>query len=273
MATLPLLTSYLIVHQGWRGTYIVYGLIMLAISPVLYLVIRGPGLDGPVPGPKAAAATAAAPAPAALVFEGLTPPQFRRDRTFWLILLAGVLTGGLNAGLLTHIIAAITDKGFSPTTAAGVLSAATLTGIIGTVAAGFAMDHFRTVRILAVFGLTGALGILLFSIGSAAFGGMALVVTGLAIQRAAMAGIMPGTTYALTRFVGMRAFGEAFAMVVFVQGIAMGLAAPLFGIIFDRTGSYAAVYWIMIAGTATAAIIYLTALGPYRFQTTPGRTR
>jgi hypothetical protein len=102
---------------------------------------------------------------------------------------------------------------------------------------------------------------------------MALVVTGLAIQRAAMAGIMPGTTYALTRFVGMRAFGEAFAMVVFVQGIAMGLAAPLFGIIFDRTGSYAAVYWIMIAGTATAAIIYLTALGPYRFQTTPGRTR
>jgi hypothetical protein len=71
----------------------------------------------------------------------------------------------------------------------------------------------------------------------------------------------------------MRAFGEAFAMVVFVQGIAMGLASPLFGYIFDRTGSYAAVYWIMSAGHATAAVIYLMALGPYRFQAAGGRAR
>lgn len=260
MATLPLLTNALIVNQGWRGTYVVYGLIMLALSPVLYLVIRGPGLDGSI----AAARGAAAVAPP--VAEGLTPPQMRRDRTFWLILLAAVLTGGLYTGFLTHIIAAITDKGFSPTTAASILSAATLTGIIGTLAAGLALDHFRTARILSVFGLTAALGILLFAAGSAALGGVALVVTGLATYRLGTAAIIPGTTYMLTRFVGMRAFGEAFAMVVFVQGIAMGLTSPLFGIIFDRTGSYAAVYWIMGAGAATAGAIYLTALGPYRYK-------
>jgi MFS family permease len=190
----------------------------------------------------------------------------RRDRTFWLILLAAVLTGGLYQGLLTHIIAAITDKGFSPTTAAGILSAATLTGIIGTLAAGFALDQFRTARILAAFGLAAVLGILLFAAGSVALGGAALVVTGLAIYRLGTAAMMPSTSYMLTRFVGMRAFGEAFAMVVFVQGIAMGLASPLFGFIFDRTGSYAAVYWIVAAGAATAAIIYLTALGPYRYN-------
>lgn len=269
MATLPLLTSFLIVHQGWRGTYIVYGMIMLALSPILYLVIRGPGLDGSGPRPGRAEASVA---PAAPVLEGLTPPQFRRDRTFWLVLLAAVLTGGLNAGLLTHIIAAITDKGFSPTAAAGILSTATLTGMLGTLAAGFAMDHFRTARILAVFGFTAALGCLLFAFSSAALGGVALVVAGLAIQRTAMAGIMPGTTYMLTRFVGMRAFGEAFAMAVFVQGIAMGLAAPLFGIIFDRTGSYTAVYWIMIASASVAGLIYLT-LGPYRYQTSTAPPR
>lgn len=271
MATLPLLTSWLLTSQGWRGTYIVYGLVMFALSPVLLLVIRGPGLDRPVPVPGTADAATVSPA-AASAFEGLTPPQFRRDRTFWLIMLAAMLTGGLNAGLLTHIIAAIVDKGFSQATAAAVLSAATLTGLLGSLAAGFAMDYFRSARILAAFGFTAAIGILLFATSSAALGGVALVVAGLAIQRVAMAGIAPANSYMLTRFVGMRAFGEAFAMLVFVQGIAMGLAALLFGIIFDRTGSYAAVYWIMAGGAAVAAIIYLTALGPYRYQAGAART-
>jgi MFS family permease len=264
MATLPLLTSFLLVNRGWRGTYVVYGLIMLAMSVVLFVVIRGPGLDGPVTAPrKAAAADESATASLA---EGLTPPQFRRDRTFWLVLLAGVLTAGLYAGMLTHIIAAIVDKGFTQPEAAGVLSFANLVGITGALAAGFAMDHFRTARILAAFALTATLGILLFATGNATFGGVVLVAAGLATLRAAVAGLTPGTNYMLTRFVGMRAFGEAFAMVVFVQGIAMGLTSPLIGMIFDRTGSYATFYWIMGIGTLIAAVIYLTALGPYRYD-------
>jgi predicted MFS family arabinose efflux permease len=233
-------------------------------------VIRGPGLDPPDRAPQPVAAAPERVAPLAPVQEGLTPPQFRRDRTFWLILLAGMLTAGFYAGLLTHIIAAITEKGFTPATAAGVLAAANLAGIVGTLAGGFALDRFRTARIFSVFGIVAASGILLFSLGSSTFGGLALVVTGLVTLRGAMAAFVPATSYMLTRFVGMRAFGEAFAMFVFVQGIAMGLAAPVFGMIFDRTGSYTMVYWIMIAGALAAATIYLTALGPYRYQVTPG---
>lgn len=268
MALLPLLTSYFLESRGWRGTYVVYGLIMLVMSVVLFVVIRGPGLDGRAVAPRNAApgGEATAPATAAPLVEGLTPPQFRRDRTFWLILLGGVLTAALYAGMLTHIIAAITDKGFSQATAARALSVATLSAIIGSLAAGFAMDHFRTARILSVFALTVALGVLLFAIGNAAFGGLALVIAGLAVLRGAVAAMMPATSYMLTRFVGMRAFGEAYAMVVFVQGIAMGLAAPLFGILYDRTGSYTVVYWIMGIGAMIAAAIYLTALGPYRYN-------
>ena len=181
-----------------------------------------------------------------------------------------MLTAGFYAGLLSHIIAAITDKGFTPATAAGVLATANLAGIVGTLAGGFVLDRFRTARIISVFGLVAASGILLFSLGSSTFGGLALVVTGLVTLRGAMAAFVPATSYMLTRFVGMRAFGEAFAMLVFVQGIAMGLAAPLFGMIFDRTGSYTLVYWIMIAAALAAATIYLTALGPYRYQVAPG---
>lgn len=269
MATLPLLTNYLIEHVGWRGTYVVYGCIMFLLVPVLYFVIRGPGLSDP-PKAGAAAAGGSGPGPAPLVAEGLTPPEIRRDRVFWLILLTAVLGGGLNAGLTAHIIAAIADKGFSPALAASVLSAATLLGLIGTLAAGVAMDFFRTSKILCAFGVTAAVGTLLFAVANASFGGLALLVAGLAIQRIALAGLGPGTTYMITRFVGMRSFGEAFAMQVVVQGIFMGITPPLFGMIFDATGSYALVYWILAGGALAGAGVYLT-LGPYRYQTLRGK--
>ena len=263
MATLPLLTNWLNVNLGWRGAYVVYALIMFVLTPVLFFVVRGPGLSVPAP----AVTPAATPEiPASPALEGLTPAQMRRDRSFWLIMLAAVLGGGLNAGLTAHIIAAITDKGFTSTVAAGVLSAATLMGLAGTLAAGFAMDHFRTAKILSVFGIASALGCLLFAAASAAVGGLPLLIAGLAIQRAAMAGLAPGSTYMLTRFVGMRSFGEAFAMQVIVQGIAMGIAPPLFGVIFERAGSYAPSYGIIIAGAIAGSAVYLL-LGPYRYRT------
>jgi MFS family permease len=267
MAILPLLTNSLNVHIGWRGAYLVFGIIMLALAPVLYFIVRGPGISSPsTPAPPGLAVTAAA-SPA----QGLTPAEIRRGRIFWLVMLAGVLGSGLNAGLRAHVIAAITDKGFTATVAAGVLSTATLVGLLGTLAAGFATDHFRTARFLSVFGMTSAVGCLFFALATDSHGGMPLLVTGLAMQWIAIAGLMPGVTYTLTRFVGMRSFGEAYAMLVVVQGIAMGISPPLFGMIFDSTGSYSLVYWIVIGGAAAGAAIYLT-LGPYRYRTDGGNS-
>jgi len=242
---------------------------MFVLTPVLFFVVRGPALSEPV---RAVQAEATATSTALQAKEGLTPEQIRRDGSFWLIMLSAVLGGGLNAGLSAHIIAAITDKGFTPTVAAGVLSAATLMGLVGTLAAGFAMDYFRTTKILSAFGMAAALGCLLFALATAAVGGLPLLVGGLAIQRAAMAGLMPGSTYMLTRFVGMRSFGEAYAMQVVVQGIAMGIAPPLFGIIYERTGSYSPSYAIIIAGAIAGSAVYLL-LGPYRYRADVGRER
>jgi MFS family permease len=272
MAVLPLLTNSLNLHLGWRGAYVVYGVIMLVLAPVLYLVIRGEGLSSPARVVIPAPAAIATPAPqVAVAPEGLTPPEFRRDRIFWLVLLAAVLGGGLNAGLTAHIIVAITDKGFSATVAAQIFSAATLISLVGTLAAGFVMDHFRTSRILGCFGLVSALGCLLFALTTAAAGGLPLLIAGLGMQRAGMAGLVPATPYLLTRFVGMRSFGEAFAMHVFVGGVAMGLAPPLFGMIFDRTGSYMPVYWIVMGGALAGALIY-PLLGSYRYRVLGGRS-
>jgi MFS family permease len=120
--------------------------------------------------------------------------------------------------------------------------------------------------------LISALGTSLFAVATLAFGGLPLLLAGLAIQRVAMAALPPGTNYLQTRFVGMRSFGEAFALQVVAQGIAMAATPPLFGMLFDRTGSYAAMYWIVIFSALAGTAIYLL-LGPYRYGTAPARVR
>jgi MFS family permease len=270
LGTLPLLTNALNVHVGWRGTYVVYAIIMFVLTPVLYFVIRGPGLSEAVGARQIPASGIASTVPAAL--EGLTPAQLRRDRVFWLLVLSAVLGGGMNIGFTAHIIAAITDKGFTPTAAAGVFSAGTLLGLIGAISIGFALDRLQTARIMSVYGLISALGTSLFAVATLAFGGLPLLLAGLAIQRVAMAALPPGTNYLQTRFVGMRSFGEAFALQVVAQGIAMAATPPLFGMLFDRTGSYAAMYWIVIFSALAGTAIYLL-LGPYRYGTAPARAR
>jgi len=259
LATLPLLTNALIVNLGWRGTYVVFGVIMLAVAPLLYFVVRGPGLSTPTPPPGASATGSVVP-PA----EGLTSREVRRDSRFWIILVAGMLGGGLHVGFMAHVIAAITDKGFTPTTAAGVMSIATFAGLAGTLVSGFAMDYFRTAKVMAIFACTYALGYALFALSGSVFGGLPLLVAGMALTRIAMSALLPATPYAQTRFVGMRSFGAAYALYVLVQGVAMGVAPPLFGALQERFDSYQPMYWTLCVAALVGATLYLV-LGPYRY--------
>jgi len=270
LSVLPLLTNTLIAHVGWRGTYITFGLISFMVVPLIYFVIQEPGTLAPAPGGAQARVRVKSPLRRPAPMAGMTASQVRRDGTFWLIVLLAVLGGGLNQGMMTHVIAAITDKGFSATVAAGALSISTLMGIAGALAGGFAVDYFKTARPIAVFTMLAAFGALLFALVTTSFGGLALLVTAMAMQGAATAAILPIATYLQTRFFGLRAFAETNAVQIVFQGMAMAATPPLFGMIYDRHGSYAPVYWIMIGGAVLGSLIYLT-LGPYRYAADIGR--
>ncbi len=122
---------------------------------------------------------------------------------------------------------------------------------------------------MAVFGLLSALGALLFALASKSVGGLPLLITAMAIQGAALAAMRPGATYLQTRFFGLRAFGEANAMQIIIQGMAMAASPPLFGLIYDRMGTYAPMYWLMVAAAIVGALVFLV-LGPYRYRPDAG---
>lgn len=270
LAVLPVLTNAFISRFGWRGTYVAFAIIMFALTPVIFLLIQEPGVKTPFFRSGAGAAKSGGPPPRKLPpMEGMTISEIRRDRVFWLIVLSAVLGFGLSVGLSAHIIAAITDKGFSPTVAAEVLSVSTLMGLVGTFAGGFAVDHFRDARPMAAFGVLSAAGLLLFALATAAFGGLPLLILAMALQGMAVAAMRPVATYLQTRFLGLRAFGEANAIQVVFQGFAMAASPPLFGIVFDRTGSYAPMYWVLIVASIAGSAVFLF-LGPYRYRTDIG---
>ncbi|HTY93583.1 MAG TPA: MFS transporter [Steroidobacteraceae bacterium] len=265
LAALPVLTNTFITHFGWRGTYVAFGLISFLVVPLIYFVIQEPGATPSAASGAVGSVVSRKPAMRRPVpMEGMAAAQIRRDRTFWLIVLLAVLSGGLNQGLITHVVAAMTDKGFSATIAAEVLSISTLVGIIGTLAGGVAVDYFRTAKPMALFALLGASGAFLFAFVKTSFGGLPLLIAAMGVLGAANAAIRPIATYLQTRFFGLRAFAEANAVQIIFQGVAMAITPPLFGMIYDRQGSYALVYWILVGGGILGALIYL-ALGPYRY--------
>ncbi len=273
LSVLPLLTNTFIAHFGWRGAYVAFGLISFMVVPLIYFLIQEPGVQAPAAaGTKAARVLNKSPLRRPAPMAGMTAAQVRRDGTFWMIVLLAVLSGGLNQGMMTHVVAAITDKGFSATIAAEALSISTLMGIGGTFAGGFTVDYFKTARPVAVFTMLAALGALLFALVNTSFGGLALLIAAMAMQGAATAAMRPIATYLQTRFFGLRAFAETNAIQIVFQGIAMAITPPLFGMIYDREGSYVPVYWIMIGGAVLGSLIYL-ALGPYRYAADVGLDR
>ena len=136
LGTLPLLTNALNTHLGWRGTYVVYAVIMFALTPVLYLRDARAGAEHSAARVQARSRRGCRCRDAPPVLEGLTPAQIRRDRVFWLIVLTAVLGGGLNVGLTAHIIAAITDKGFLVRCRGRCAFRRTLLGLIGAMSIG-----------------------------------------------------------------------------------------------------------------------------------------
>jgi cyanate permease len=70
----------------------------------------------------------------------------------------------------------------------------------------------------------------------------------------------------------MRSFGQAFALQVVAQGLAMAITPPLFGKLYEWTGSYTPMYWSVFIAALAGAGIYLL-LGPYRFGAAPAKPR
>ena len=259
---MPLLTQRLVEIVGWQQTFLLFGAGCLFIAlPVVALLLKNRPEDvGLVMDGRVGATQLAAVPPAA----GLTLAEALRTRTFWLLCLVffGIAASGL--GALAHLAFMLTDQGFTPQKAALATSLFGAATIVGRVGNGVLVDRYFAPRVAAVVFAGAAIGLgLLWGGGTGAVVFVAAVLIGLAIG--AESDIMP---YLVSRYFGVRAMGALYGITFGAYTIGAAAGPYLFGVGFDRSGSYRLPFACACGVSLLAALLTLT-LGRYETPRPP----
>ncbi len=214
----PLITA-IVADHGWRMGYVALGAGVLGLAlPLTFLLFH----DRVVPGQMAAV--------------GLSRAQAFRDRRFWIMLLVFALITFAVSGIIPSLVPLLGDRGFSAADAALYASLVGLAVIAGRIIAGMLLDRFWAPAVAVAFLLLPALSCLLLAFGSSS----SPLVLGSAVV---LVGLAAGAEFDLVAFMASRYFGMANYGVVYSQlmvGMLLGggLGPPIFGRVFDQTGSY-----------------------------------
>jgi MFS family permease len=248
-AFIPQYTQFLIGHLGWRAAYAGLGLLTLMVAfPAVFLFIREP-------------ATARTVASQSSVSQERPPdleiPEVLGGRRFWLIACALLLVSTVTQGLVVHTVPLLTDKGYSPETAAALMIAVGLSTMAGRLLSGYLVDRIFAPLVAAFFFLLPCLGIYLLDSTISPVAGIISL------------GLASGTEidmigFLTSRYFGMKRFGQLYGYLFasFVVGSAIG--PFLMGLAFERLHSYEPALWMFSALMLLASGAILS-LGPYRY--------
>ena len=239
VAIFPPLIEQMLQAYGWAWSYVVIGALLGGfVVPLLVLLYRAePERFGLTPDTNTAKDDASASASEPI--RGLTLPEARRTRTFWVFIAGGVCAGGLGTGLLFHHFAILAEAGADRTLAAqffvpyGVLTA------VFTLFMGTLIDYVSPRYLMgALMGMYAGLMV------SAPFAATPALVWGYGL----LFGAAQGTQNALLGSAFAYYFGRAhhgsvrgFAATIFVAGTALGPVLLALGP--DGLGSFTPVLW------------------------------
>ena len=252
-ALIPQYTQFLIGSFGWRVAYLGLGLLTLTVAfPAVLIFIREPT--------KAKTAAARVQAQSLGSRDRVPDLEVREvlgGRQFWLIACALLLVSTVTQGLVVHTVPLLTDKGYSPESAATLMVAVGLSTMAGRLLSGYLVDRIFAPFVAAFFFLLPCLGIYLLESTISPVAG--IITLGLASgTEIDMIGFLT------SRYFGMKRFGQLYGYLFasFVIGSAIG--PFMMGLAFERLHSYEPALWTFgaLMLIATTAIL---SLGPYRY--------
>lgn len=163
-------------------------------------------------------------------------------------------------GLTAHIVPLLTDRGVAPRQAAGVISVIGIALLVGRLLAGYLLDRVFAPYVAMAFTVLPFVGVVLLLVAvtiPTAVVAVLLVGPGLGAEVDLIA-------FLLSRYLGMRAFGEVYGYLFALFLLGNGIGPVLLGTSFQYTGSYTPALAACAAGLVLASGLVLR-LGPYRF--------
>jgi OFA family oxalate/formate antiporter-like MFS transporter len=241
IALSPIVGNVLLAHFGLRGAFLgMAGFASLAIPNALW-VLREPEGDR-----EPAGVRQAAPA----TFGGF-PRDALGKLNFWLLVGSVFLMTLVVAGCGVHLIALLTDGGYSAAQAAGVASLVGVALLLGRLCTGFLLDRFPIGPLAAMTFVGGAAGAAIFAVG---------LKSPAPMVAALLLGFAQGSegdvvAFAARRLFPPEAYGSVYGLIFAAYNLGVFGGPLLMGQSFDRLGSYQPGLWTLTAIALAAAAL------------------
>lgn len=253
----PIIADWLITDFGWRSAFFWLGIGWGGIALVLLIFFFYDIRD--VDKGRAAKQQAAGAPAQAHSLPGLTLREGLRDSRILRIGAANLILPLVGSGVSLHMVPIVTEAGLDTSTAAKIAATAGIAGLAGKIVTGWLLDRFQGNLIPVLSFAIAALGYFLFLnlLDSTA----ALTLGAMILGYASGAGFQV-TTYLISRYAGMRAFGTIFGLIGSVMMLGSAIGPTIAGFVYDQTGGYAALLMTAIPVALLAALMFV-GLGPY----------
>jgi len=241
----PIAANRLSALMDWRHWYGVSALVVLVFGFVAWqLMFRNLPAETP-PAAQLRAEGAVAEA-------GLTLGEAVRGYRFWLLAVVMFLISSAIIGGFVHLAAFASDRGLGRTVgaqAAGVVGAGLAIARVGL---GAVLDRVFAPFVACAAFLVGAAGFAIFLTDASHVPSMVLFA-------ALLLGISTGSEgdlipYLARRYFGKRSFGSIYGCLFGAATLGGGVGPFLYGLAFDRLGSYTLVHAVSLAACLLGAI-------------------
>jgi MFS transporter, OFA family, oxalate/formate antiporter len=262
---MPILAAWLLISLGWRQTWMVFGLLTVAllVLPALLVVRRSPEEMGLRPdGANDLLADHESGSQRRKTSEVLlendsnmvwTRAEAARTSAFWLLVITfGISSVGVT-GLNLHVYSYVTDLGHSPVVAATVMSVIASMQLASPLAWGLLADRIEA-RIAAMlrFVVQGVgLGLAILT------GNLFCLYAGFLLYGIGLGGNMVLPDILWANYFGRRSLGKVRGMGLLISQVLAAAGPPFFGFLFDITGGYGISFAIFGAALAISAVFSL----------------
>lgn len=249
------LAEFLISTYNWRTSYIILGMIVLAVTLTSTLFVRqSPEQMGLQPnGRKTNSDLNKELGRQSDAEKGSSLKDATRTAPFWVIFVAEIINYMITVTPLVHIVAYATDCGISPMTAASLLAIIGGFSILGRLVVGAISDRLGAKNLLPItfiiiavmlFSITRSRDLTMFYIFAIIFG-------------FAYGGSVPLIPALTASYFGLGSMGAILGAIMFGGMVGGGVGPLMAGHIFDLTESYS------IAFSALAILAVLGSLLPF----------
>jgi MFS family permease len=253
-AYVPVITHYAVTAYGWRGGYVVLGLILLCINlPIVLFILKNTPADVNL---QVDGRTDTSDAVAERQEAGDTLREAMTGRDFWYLALTFVSVAFVLYGIIPHLVPLLEDRGFETETAAWIASLFGIATFGGRILIGWLIDHFEARFVALVFFWLSAIGMGLLAIDLPFWA----VLLSAVLLGGSLGAEVDMLAYLVSRYFGLRSFSQIFSVLFSMVMFSMSLGPVIFGAVYDATQSYT----IVVAAGVPAcifAIFMLSLLG------------